>query len=82
MEQNFKTENTCWLTAKVSEREYFVLLKSEFQDSMALKYGLPLTNLPVKCDGCDDDVHVQHALICKKGLITQRHNEIRDLLET
>ena len=48
---------------------------------MALRYGLPLTNLPVKCDGSGEDFHVQQALICKKGgLITQRHNEIRDLL--
>ena len=81
MERNFKTGNSCWLTAKVSERDNFVLSKNEFQDSMALRYGLPLTNLPVKCDGCGEDFHVQHALICKKGgLITQRHNEIRDLL--
>ena len=81
MERNFKTGNSCWLTAQVSERDNFVLSKNEFQDSMALRYGLLLTNLPVKCDGCGEDLHVQHALICKKGgLITQRHKEIRDLL--
>ena len=81
MERNFKTGNSCCLTAKVSERDNFVLSKDEFQDSMALRYGLPLTNLPVKCDGCGEDFHLQHALICKKGvLIAQRHNEIRDLL--
>ena len=80
MERNFKT-GSCWLTAKVSERDNFVLSKNEFQDSMALRYGLPLTNLPVKCDRCGENFHVQHALICKKGgLITQSHNEIRDLL--
>ena len=82
MERNFKTGNSCSLTAKVSERETILFLpKNEFQVSVALRYGLPLTNLPVKCDGCGEDLHVQHALICKKGgLITQRHNEIRDLL--
>ena len=81
MERKLKTANSCWLTAKVSERDNFVLSKIEFQDSMALRYGLPLTNLPMKCDGCGEVFHVQHALICKKGgLITQRRNEIRDLL--
>ena len=79
MERNFKTGNSCWLTAKVSEKDNFVLSKNEFQDSMALRYGLPLTNLPVKCEGCGEDFHVQPDLICEKGgLITQRHNEIRD----
>ena len=69
------------LVNRKSVRENFVLSKNEFHDSMVLRYGLPLKNLPVKCDGCGDDFHVQHALICKKGgLITQRHNEIRDLL--
>ena len=69
------------LVNRKSVRDNFVLSKNEFQDSMALRYGLPLTNLPVQCDGCGEDFHVQHALICKKGgLITQRHNEIRDLL--
>ena len=41
MERNLKTGNSCWLTAKVSERDNFVLSKNEFHDSMALRYGLP-----------------------------------------
>ena len=66
MERNFETGNSCWLTAKVSERDSFVFSKNEFQDSKALRNGLPLSNLPVKCDCCGEDFHVQHALICKK----------------
>ena len=35
--------------------------------------------LPGICDGCRGEFSIQHALACKKeGLITLRHNEIRD----
>ena len=81
MGQNFKTESFCWLTAEVSERDNFVLSKIEIQDSMALRYGLPLIKLLVKCDGYGEDFRVQHALICKKvGLISKTYKDIRDLL--
>ena len=66
MERNLNTGNSSWLTAKAFERDDFVLAKNEFQESMALRYGLPLKNLPVICDGYGEDFHVQHALICKK----------------
>ena len=49
MERNFKTGNSCWLTAKVSERDNFVLSKNEFQDSMALRYGLRLAKFREMC---------------------------------
>lgn len=33
------------------------------------------------CDGCGAAFTITHSLDCKKGdLVTQRHNEIRDLL--
>ena len=57
------------------------LSKTEFQDSLAIRYGRCIPNMPSKCDGCGEDFTVQHALSCKKGgLVTLRHNEIRDTI--
>ena len=36
-------------------------------------------DLPLHCDGCDTKFTISHALDCKKGgLVTARHNELRD----
>ena len=44
-----------------------------------MRYSKPISNLPGNCDGCGGEFSIQHALECKKGgLITLRHNEIRD----
>ena len=43
--------------------------------------GRPLLKTPGHCDGCGEEFSFQHALDCKKGgLVTQRHNEVRDAL--
>ena len=68
--------------APVSSRDGFVLTKNEFNDNLSLRYSLPFQNLPSKCDGCSGDFSVQHALSCKRGgLVSIRHNEIRDVVE-
>ena len=37
--------------------------------------------MPANCDGCGAATSLEHALDCKKGgLVTQHHNEIRDVI--
>ena len=37
--------------------------------------------MPANCDGCGAATSLEHALDCKKGgLVTQSHNEIRDVI--
>ena len=46
-----------------------------------MRYAETPHNFPDKCDGCDAQFSLQHALGCKKGgLVIFRHNEIRDEL--
>uniref|UniRef100_A0A1X7U883 Uncharacterized protein n=1 Tax=Amphimedon queenslandica TaxID=400682 RepID=A0A1X7U883_AMPQE len=48
---------------------------------MVLRYGKPLLQLPLVCDGSGSEFSVTHALDCRKGgLVTQRHNEVRDTI--
>ena len=51
------------------------------RDALSLRYHRPLLKTPANCDGCGEEFSFQHALDCKKGgLVTQRHNEVRDVL--
>ena len=50
-----------------------------------MRYQRPLLRMPATCDGCGAAFNLEHALDCRKGgggggLVTQRHNEIRDAL--
>ena len=81
MDRHFETKTSSWLTTAVSSRDGLVLSKAEFMDNFCLRYGLPFKSIPPNCDGCSADFTVQHARSCKKGgLVTQRHNEIRDVV--
>ena len=57
-------------------KEYgFDLIKQQFQDGISIRYGWSLSNLPTTC-ACG----FQHSMSCKKGgLVSIRHNDIRDL---
>ena len=60
-----------------------ILSSSEFRDALMLRYARVPSNLSTSCDGCSESkkFDVNHALDCKKGgLVTIRHNEIRDEL--
>jgi hypothetical protein len=72
---------SAWLTALPIMRDNFNLTSVEFRDALCLRYSKPLLQMPLDCDGCGSAFTVTHALDCKKGgLVTQRHNEVRDLL--
>jgi hypothetical protein len=51
----------------------------EFRDNLYLRYGLKITDLPSKCDGCGCRFSVEHGLSCKiGGLVGTRHDDVRD----
>ena len=68
-----------WLTVVPVTKHHFDLSAQEFRDSLALRYRKPLQTIPSTCDGCSDLFDLSHALSCRRGgLVTQRHNEVRD----
>ena len=74
-----RTDASIWLSALPLKSEGFNLSKREFVDAIYIRYGWPPNRLPTECI-CGEAFHVDHALCCKVGgLITLRHNEIRDV---
>ena len=68
-----------WLTVLPSTVNGTELGAQEWRDDLFLRYGLEPPDLPKYCDGCHARFLTSHSLDCKKkGLVTARHNELRD----
>ncbi|MCP3679780.1 MAG: hypothetical protein GY782_05735 [Gammaproteobacteria bacterium] len=68
-----------WLTALPLQSMGYVLNKQEFRDSIRLRYGWGIADIPSYCV-CGEKNDIDHTLICKTGgHIIFRHNRIRDV---
>ena len=73
------TKTGAWLKVQPSTVNGTELGAEEWSDALFLRYGLNPPDLPTHCDGCQAKFSISHALDCKKvGLVTARHNELRD----
>ena len=71
--------SSSWLTVLPLEDEGNSLSKQEFRDALAIRYNLPVSNLPRTCV-CGTILDIDHAMTCKRGgYISHRHDRIRDL---
>ena len=68
-----------WLSALPLKKYGFYLDNQSFRDSLFIRYGFQLENLPTKCV-CGEAFNEVHALNCSRGgFLMIRHNDIRDL---
>ncbi|KAL5488903.1 hypothetical protein EMCRGX_G017917 [Ephydatia muelleri] len=79
--QDQATQDSILSTLDAKKKRAFRCLIDEFRDALAMRCQCHLLRMPATCDGCVAAFNLEHALDCKiGGLVTQRHNEIRDAL--
>ena len=59
-------ETGAWLSVIPNRFDGTELLREEFQDNLAICYGLRPRGLPERCNGCNEPFSVEHGLNCKK----------------
>ena len=70
-----------WLSVHPIAHHHFNLSAVKFRDALALHFHKLLLKMPEQCDGCGVPFTFCYALDCRVGgLVSQHHNEIRDLL--
>jgi hypothetical protein len=70
-------ETGAWLSVIPNCFDGTELLREEFQDNLAIHYGLHPRGLPKRCDGCREPFTVEHGLSCKKGgFVGQQHDDV------
>jgi hypothetical protein len=66
-----------WLSAIPNHFDGTELSREEFQDNLAIRYGLRPRGLPECCNGCNQPFSVEHGLSCKKrGFEGQWHENV------
>ena len=69
-----------WLTNRPDKEKGLVLSRSDFRDTIRMRYAIRLNNLPTKCV-CSANYTYSHALQCStSGFVSKRHNDLRDII--
>ena len=73
--------SSAWLTVLPLQDLSFNLNERESRDAVKLYYDWPVEDIPYTC-ACGEGFMIDQSMICKLGgFITQRHNELRDLVD-
>ena len=81
MSHNIEGRTSGRLSALPLVHHQFDIYSVEFCDALSLQYHQSLLRVPFVCDGCGASLSLGHVLDWRKrGLVTQRHNKIRDAM--